>query len=272
MLIFDIDGVITNPLTGAVEPDVLEEIAARLQHGDPVALNTGRGIALVMERIIAPLAERLANPAMLHHICIMHEKGALRTTFNEAGEQQAPVLASGIVVPSPALRADILALLADEFLQTMFPGDTKVAIISPEMRSGVDYAAFQRDQQRLVQRLASLLIQHGCAADFRIDPTRIATDVEDRHVGKGLGIQRILEWLEHQRLFPSSFTAFGDSVSDIAMAEELHRRALSANMVFVGEPELLAGRTFPFPLICTQARCEQGTAEYLRSMPRSADR
>jgi hypothetical protein len=200
----------------------------------------------------------------LYHLCLVHEKGALRTTFDALGQPEPPVLAPGIAVPPPALRADILALLAQEFAQTMFPGDPKEVIISPEMRVGVDYAAFQADQQRLVTRLQELLVRYGCAADFQIDPTRIATDVEDKRLGKALGARRVLEWLTERSLAITRFITFGDSPSDLAMAEEIHRQGYPVVMVYVGEAAQVRDRQDPFPLVVMQERCECGTVEYLR--------
>ncbi len=264
MMLFDVEGVITNPLSGSVEIAVLAEIASHLQSHEPVAFNTGRGIDWIMGKIVKPLKTLLSYAAPLHNLCIVHEKGAMRTTFTMTGEHENAVIAPEIMIPTPELRADILAPGAQEFTQTMFPGDEKAAIISPEMMAGVDYESFRVDQLRLVQRLELLLQRHRCRDSFHIDPTRIATDVEDKRLGKALGARRVLEWLAERKIQITSFIAFGDSKSDIAMAEEIHQQGFPVEMVFVGESELIAGQTYPFPLTITRERCERGTLEYLQ--------
>ncbi len=265
LLIFDVDGVITNPLTGVVEPAVLGVIATTITGGESVALNTGRGIGLIMTRIVAPLRQQMTQPSALHHLCILHEKGALRTNFDRAGVPQPAVIATDIMIPPTELRTDILALLAEEFGQTMFAGDEKMAIISPEMIVGVDFAQFQAEQRRLVPQLQRLLRQHGVSEHFRIDPTRIATDVEDRRLGKALGARRVLEWLTETNMPIEQFITFGDSLSDIDMAAEIHRQGYSVQMIYVGDPTDIVDKHYPFPLILTQERYSRGTIEFLQS-------
>src|SRR5258706_5788676 len=96
MLVFDIDGVITEPLTGAVELAVVSAIVEILEGGEPVAFNTGRGLNWVLRDILPFFEAQLSDRSLLTHLCIVYQKGAFRITFNEKGEWERPVAASGI--------------------------------------------------------------------------------------------------------------------------------------------------------------------------------
>jgi hypothetical protein len=46
MLVLDLDGVVTDPETGAVSGEVLKAVSTDLKRGVPVAFNTGRSLWL----------------------------------------------------------------------------------------------------------------------------------------------------------------------------------------------------------------------------------
>src|SRR5205085_8987717 len=134
-----------------------------------------------------------------------------------------PVVAPGIVFVPHSLRADVIELIATKYTKTMFPGEEKEAVLSPQFLPGADFARYKADQERLVADLQGILRRYGLDTVFRVDATRIATDVEDIRLGKALGAQRVLEWLRAEGLQPEYFITFGDSKSDVGMAEEIHR-------------------------------------------------
>src|SRR5690348_14468202 len=71
MLVFDIDGVITEPLTGAVELAVVRIIVEILEGGEPIAFNTGRGLNWVLRDILPYFEERVSNRNLLSNLCIV---------------------------------------------------------------------------------------------------------------------------------------------------------------------------------------------------------
>lgn len=263
MLLFDIDGVITEPVTGEVESGVVEEIVAMLERGEPVAFNTGRGLRWVLRDILPYFEARVSKRSVMSRLCIVYQKGAFRVTFSLKGEREMPVAAPGIALIPDSLRAEVLQLIAARYSETMFPGEEKEAVLSPQFKPGADFARYKADQERLVDDLRAMLGCYGLADLFRVDPTRIATDVEDKRLGKALGTRQIMAWLREQRLRPAYFIALGDSRSDVGMAEEIHRQGLPVEFVFVGEKSQLQGLQLPFPVSYTLAFCEKGTLEYL---------
>jgi hydroxymethylpyrimidine pyrophosphatase-like HAD family hydrolase len=265
MLLFDIDGVITQPVTGEVELEVVNEIVAILERGEPVAFNTGRGLNWVLRDILPHFEARISERNVISRLCIVYQKGAFRITFNEKGEQEQPVTAPGILLIPNSLRAEVLQLIATKYAETMFPGEEKEAMLSPQFRPGTDFMQYKVDQKRLVDDLQALLQRYNLASQFKVDPTRIATDIEDKHLGKALGAQQVLIWLKEQGLQPQYFITFGDSKSDVGMAEEIYRQGLPVELVFVGEKSQLQGMQLPFPISFTEAFCEKGTVEYLKN-------
>lgn len=269
MLLFDIDGVITEPVTGKVELAVVQSIVEILERGEPVAFNTGRGLNWVLRDILPHFEVSISKRSVMNKLCIVYQKGAFRITFNEAGEQERPVAAPDILLPPDSLRTEVGELIDTKYSTTMFPGEEKEAVLSPQMKSGTDFASFKAEQARLVDDLRALLLRYGLETQFRIDPTRIATDVEDKRLGKALGSRQVLLWLEEQKLQPQHFITFGDSRSDVGMAEEMYRNGFSVELVFVGGKEQLQNMQLPFPVSFTRNVCEKGTVEYLkiRSQP-----
>lgn len=271
MLLFDIDGVITEPVTGRVELEVVNEIVEILEKGEPVAFNTGRGLEWVKRDILPYFCERVMDSSVLNKLCIVYQKGAFRVTFNEKGEQEKPVAAPGILLIPGTLRAEGLELITTKYSETMFPGEEKEAVFSPQMKLGVDFGAYKADQAKLVQDLQALLLKHGLERYFRVDPTRIATDIEDKRLGKAMGSQQVLAWLKERSLYPNYFITFGDSKSDIDMAEEIHRQGLPVEFVFVGEKGQLKEMDLPFRVCFTEAFCEKGTVEYFKNRSRKGN-
>jgi len=76
MLLFDIDGVITQPVTGEVELEVVNEIIAILERGEPVAFNTGRGLNWVLRDILPHFEARISKRSVMSRLCIVYQKGA----------------------------------------------------------------------------------------------------------------------------------------------------------------------------------------------------
>jgi hypothetical protein len=80
---------------------------------------------------------------------------------------------------------------------------------------------------------------------WRIDPSVIATDVESDESGKALGARRALALLAADGPLPRAWHTVGDSRSDYAMADELHRLGHEVVHVDVGPRPPLADRPYP---------------------------
>lgn len=262
--LFDVDGVITHPEQKKVtEPEIFKQIIKRLMSGEPVALVTGRSLTWMAQRVIDPLIAKVEDKSLLRNFFGVGEKGGVWVTFDSDGNKQETI-DQNVSVPQ-FLQDEIREIVESRYADTMFFDNSKKTMISTEMRDDITVNQFQEPQRQLTKELQNLLQKHDLADSFNVDPTRIATDVENKHVGKALGSQKVLEWLKDIRIKPKNFVAFGDSKSDVPMAQHVHDQGFSVTLVFVGGSHLLEGQDHQFPVIFTQGLCEKGTLEYLRS-------
>lgn len=264
--LFDVDGVITHPEQKKVtEPELFNEIIKRLKNGEPVALVTGRSLIWMIERIINPLKAKIKDKSVLANFFAVGEKGGTWITFSQNGEMEEN-MDQTISVPK-FLQNEVRRLIETQFSKNVFYDETKQTMISTEMKDNISVSEYRVHQEKLNRLLEALLVKHGLTRQFKVDPTRIATDVENTHVGKALGARKVLDWLKEKRIKPEIFLAFGDSKSDVGMVQELYQRNLPVEFVFVGEREQLEGTHLPFSVTFTQAQCEKGTLEYLQRVP-----
>jgi hydroxymethylpyrimidine pyrophosphatase-like HAD family hydrolase len=260
--LFDVDGVLSDPKVKQVtEPELFDHIIARLQVGDYVCLNTGRSLAWVENRIIDPLLTKFTDISLLSNFMLVGEKGGSWLTFIQAGEKKHEIDPT-ITVPS-FLKYEIRALVTETFAKSMFFDESKETMISIEMQDDFDLDAFHADQKRLNEVLEALLAKHDLSSTFKIDLTIIATDVENNHVGKALGADRFITFLKTHNQKPEKYFAFGDSKSDIEMADELARRGEKVEFVFVGDKEKMDGITRDYPIEIISG-FSKGTLTYLQ--------
>lgn len=260
--IFDIDGVVTNPSEKKVnKPQILVHIASKLKNGEPVAFNTGRSSSWLIEHVINPLLEMIDNRRILDNFIAVGEKGGTWIIFDKDGTIKQHKDAS-ISVPE-SLQQQVKKLIEANYSESMIYDNSKQTMISTEMNNGLSIEEYKKDQNKLTLQLKKLLQENNFLDKLKIDPTTIAVDVENKHVGKGFAIERILDLFKKKGIKPKQFIAFGDSPSDIAMAEKLHERNLTFTFIFVDDKGHLKGREYPFPIIYTKNRFDKGTLEFL---------
>lgn len=269
LFLFDVDGVLTNPINNQPAIDALGNIAELLHAGHVVALNSGRGLPWIVNTIVAPLSDILWDVRALDHFCIVSEKGAALSTIQPSGDIVTEHDQRIHAIPAD-LRMAVLRLLSSSYAATMFSGDEKEYVLSPQALIGTDRHTFKMAQNRLNDDLHHLLEQRGLSQTFTVDPTGIATDIQDHRLGKALGTQRILSWLQTRHLSTQRSVVFGDSPSDIQMASELYNRGIPVEFVFVGDPDQLDTATTPFPVIYPSMRYDRGVVAYLRQRERQA--
>ncbi|OGH02513.1 MAG: hypothetical protein A2798_02590 [Candidatus Levybacteria bacterium RIFCSPHIGHO2_01_FULL_37_17] len=271
VMVFDVDGVLTIPDERLFDREVMEHIAQVLKRGEPVILNTGRSISWLQEKIVARLyhAHNLTDVTALQNLFMIAEKGGAWMGFNERGLMDpVPHRDASVSVPE-SLQKKVREIVSDEFANTMFFDETKVSMISVEMNEGIDLKnpeqeeMFREGQKRLVERLKQLLKSEGLDTDLKIDPTTIATDIQNKHVGKDFAMQRAVAWLKQRHIFPKKYITFGDSESDFAMAQHLHQAGSDVEHVHVGKSAIPEGVSFP--VVITEGKYNKGTNEYLKS-------
>lgn len=261
--IFDVDGVITNPQEKKItEPEILDEIIKRLTQGEPVALNTGRSLVWMIDRVINLLLEKVKNRKSLQNFFASGEKGGTWITLDENGKiiQHKD---DSISVPV-SLQKKVRNLVDSEFSRSMFYDETKETMISTEMKDGFPVEKYSVFQKILNKKLQELVDKDNSGKPLRVDPTIIATDIENRHVGKDFAVERIIKWLNERNIDPQKFITFGDSLSDLPMPQALHEKGKNVEFVFVGNKEIK--QLYPFPITRPKKLFEKGTLELLKSL------
>ena len=233
--IFDVDGVLSDPEHKTIDERFFEIIFQKLEEGEPVALNTGRSIDWVIEKMIHPIQKKIKNKSDISRFFVVGEKGATWMSLDAMGNMHRDRNDSFIL--SHELRERMKEMVEEKFSDCVFFDDTKETMISIEMKDSYDVEKFKHRQKELNSEMKKIIKEIGNG--HKMDPTIIATDIEDVRVGKAIGTKRILTWLESNKLTPEKFIAFGDSVSDLEMADELEKKGKQVTFVYVGDPEKL---------------------------------
>lgn len=237
MFVFDLDGVVTDAKTGAVSSTVLEHIANDLAAGNAVAFNTGRGYDWVTEHILSPLTAQVA-PDHLENLLIVSEMGGVLGTF-EYGKLHIE-LDQTLSLPEAFIR-DLEHLLekqldsGERYAAFVTLEATKKTMATLVKWDHVSLEELNRVRPHITKEIEQLLAKHSLS-DFVIGQTTIAVDIQHRDAGKHKGAQQVLAWLREKQYSPEAFYAFGDSVSDKAMAEEFAATGTPTWFVFVGDP------------------------------------
>jgi hypothetical protein len=278
--LFDVDGVLSDPhQKKVIHPELFDELIGRLRAGEPIALNTGRSADWALNNIVEPVSERLGDDKhLLELLSVIGEKGGSWAVHDKEGNLHRNY-AEKLTLPD-GLVGKVNTLLSEdpEFSATMTTqvDPDKKTMISPEMSAvpagttpDEHLARFHRAQDRFAEEVGQLIEENGLSDIFKVDKTTIATDVESHYVGKDLGAERFLEILKAQNIAykhgdsSAEFVTYGDSGSDIAMAEELQRRGLQGEFVYVGTgtPVRQPGYSFPVNKVNGYST---GTLDYLR--------
>jgi hypothetical protein len=254
-LLLDVDGPVASPVTRTVAPPLLADLRALLAAGIPVVLNTGRSDAFVAERIVAPLLDGgLPAGARLHAVC---EKGAVWATAGPHG--LGPVSVDEALVVPPVCGEAVTRLVEQGYGRAMFVDGTKRSMATVEARTDVPADEYARAQAGFDAALLDALTAAGLGVrwgdravpdaagrtPWRIDPSVIATDVQSVRAGKDLGARRALELLAAEGELPRAWETVGDSLTDYAMADQLHALGHAVRHVDVRPAGPLPVRPYP---------------------------
>jgi ribonucleotide monophosphatase NagD (HAD superfamily) len=265
MLIFDVDGVITNPQEKKItEPEILDEVIKRLEGKELIALNTGRSITWVKERVLNLLIEKAKNKEILRNLFIVGEKGGTWAGLDDRGNL-IESKDDNISAPDD-LKDKIRNLINTKYSESMFYDESKLTMITAEMNDGYNLNDYREKQKILSSELGTILADKDLTFKFKVDPTTIATDVENKFVGKHFAVKRIINWLKSKKNKPQAFITLGDSFySDIPMAEEIHSQGFLIKFVYVGKEDIDVSK-YPFEIEQTKSKFGKGTLEFLRTL------
>jgi hydroxymethylpyrimidine pyrophosphatase-like HAD family hydrolase len=267
--LFDVDGVLTDLVEKEVtEKELFDFLGAFVRQGDLVAFNTGRTTGWVNEKIIQPLFEKIEQKELIADIVTIAEKGGTWMTFDEQGVAKLNK-DSSMTLPQQVRQA-IKQLVQDKYTDAMFFDEGKETMISVEMHDGFAISLYDDRQKEFDKEAEDILSQSGLTDKYKIHTVAISTDIEARHAGKALGVDRLLTIFVEKGITTSKFITFGDSPADIEMADELHTRGKDVIFVYTGDKETLGEITKPYPIEFA-AGYTQGTLAYLKSLVKDSD-
>lgn len=279
--LFDVDGVLTNPETKKAHPFLIEEILDRLAKNEPVCLNTGRSVDWVLKHVIDPLKNSINNrsldtAAILNNLIIVGEKGATWHTFNnsEGGINEYTGQVKSLSIP-PELKQEVAELIEKnpKYKAAMSIGTEdpdKLTMLSPEMNNGYPLGEYTKIQQSFADELQTILDGNEKYSRYKIDATGIAVDIESPHVSKALGAQRFMEFLKLRGFVAKEFITFGDSASDLTMADYLSKIGKDVTMVFVGNKDTLENQAERQYTVTLAPGYDKGTVDFFfkRAIPK----
>jgi hydroxymethylpyrimidine pyrophosphatase-like HAD family hydrolase len=267
MLVFDLDGVVTDLETREPSRKVLQIIAADLKQGLPVAFISGRTLGWMNEHVLPVLTE-ICTTDKMSNLLVVAEKGGV-TSFTENGQPHTQV--DKKLSPPETFKREAKALLHKDrggwsLGDTMFWDEGKQTMVTIEKVPSVSLSDFAIARDILVEDLQGLLNRHSLN-EFKVDATSIGTDVEHITAGKKKGAQDVLDWLKRHDVKPVSFHVFGDSPSDSAMAETFGAHGNQTTFIFVGDPSTFspAGQE-PYTSVITGGGYSGDAAAYLRNL------
>jgi len=265
MLIFDVDGVITNPQEKRItESEILDEIIKTLKRKEPVALNTGRSVSWMIEKVIDPLIKKIEDKTILKNFFAVGEKGGTWAEFDNQGHLIINK-DENISVPDD-LKNEVRNLIKNMFSDGMFYDESKLTMISAEMKDGHSLENYKEKQKILINEFEKILSKDKLNKRFKIDPTTITLDIENIFVGKHFAVKRIIGWVKEKGFKPQEYITIGDSFkSDVPMAEELYSQNLPVKFVYVGKEEINTSK-YSFPIKNTNKKYGEGTLEFLKSL------
>ncbi len=264
-LLLDVDGPIASPVSRTVAVESIGwDLVSMANRGIPVIFNTGRSDAFIAEQVVPVLRSAGLEPAT--PVCTVSEKGAVWAEVTREGLGEVTVDAD-LRLPD-ALSEDVRSLVAERFAELMFFDETKRAMVSVEQHVEVPSERYREAQQEFDALLPALLKRHGLD-QVRIDPTIISTDVEHERLGKDLGAERSLRLLEARGISPQAWYTMGDSRTDYAMADWLHRQGHTVSHVDVRPADGVPETPYPVLVSETGAVHDEAGAEFLGRWVRS---
>ena len=260
--LFDVDGVITDSeKRESVEVKVLNEILNRIKIGEPVALITGRGEKWLVDNVISQLEENMIGEPR-DNLFISGEVGGV--TIRYINSQRLTEKDESLSLPKNVVEQAV-ALVKAHFSQAMFFDETKNTLVTFQVHENYDLQSFKEKQEELTPQLNKLLEDAKLNDKFEIHKDRLAINIRSRNATKSHVTQKVLEWLASKNLKPHKFKIFGDSPSDLEMAQAIFEKGLDFEFIFVGDPAEISGQNYPFPITFTKQKFEKGTLEYLAS-------
>ena len=259
--IFDVDGVITDPVEKKItKPKLVEIIASMLEQNVPVAFISGRGMEWLRAQVITVIEAYIDNhPEMDKNMLDnLYVSGEFSGVYALHGDGKREVSYNSAFTIPGELRTK-LNTLAEKFKNIGFVEHEKQTQFTIEAKKGKDY--FKDGGDTIVEAIRKEILDYP---DLTASYDRIGMNVKHKDANKRYAIKHYLAWLDNKKVVPDKIIVFGDSPSDLEMGDELFAQKKQFEFVFVGDKNDLKEQS-NFPVTITQGHCDAGTLEYLHA-------
>jgi hydroxymethylpyrimidine pyrophosphatase-like HAD family hydrolase len=265
MLIFDVDGVITNLQTRQIsDPLILEELIKRLKLEIPIAFITGRAHKWITERVIDKLENMIGDRMLLDNLFTSEEFGGLQSFYKNGARIDSKN--ENFLIPQEIF-SNINEIVTNQYYNSMFVDPDKETMISIEMKKDFPIGKFKLLQEKLINQLQLLIERYDSKKIFEIHKDHIATNIKNKNSSKRYATKQMLAWLFGREIDPKKYIVFGDNISDKEIPDELHENDKIVEFVFVGKSDDLKNVSPKYKITLKDSKFEKGTLEYLKSQP-----
>lgn len=257
--IFDVDGVLNDLQVYTPDERVVTNIAALLEQGVFVAINTGRGYAWVEENVVRPIQSKLHNEGAMAYLFVAVEMGGLGVEFTGGTERR--------IRSAFSLTSEQIDLVRRTFEQYPEYADRlhwypKESMATLDKNDETTLEVFRPAQQELTAILRDVFKgQH-----VKVANSNDAIDVHAPEAGKWAGAQLIYEWLRRATdIQHDHFVCFGDSAVDYEMARFFAEQSHDTTFVCTGKTFDTSALDPNITLIKTERPYHEGTYQYLQT-------
>lgn len=260
VLIFDIDGVITDPSTKSIiYPEIISILQNSLNQKIPICFNTGRSVEWVQKTIISQFSQKYS----LEYLFSSCEMGNLTLEFDNQNKPQIKTIRKDLIPEQ--LSSTIKEIVQSSYNDSMFIDETKKSILTIEMKNNYAQSKYEILQSKLSGEIRIILKNYHPGIHIRPSSSNIAIDVKSIDSNKQFGAEQILNWLKlkkhNQDIKKLSFISFGDSLSDLEMASYFDTQGFTTKFIYVGTENI--SQTQPYQTVKTKHHYSKGTLEYL---------
>jgi len=267
--IFDVDGVITNPQTRTIRyPELVSEIVKILENQNPVAFITGRALPWLKERLLSDFQAYIKinnlEKTILDNIFISGEFGGCNITFNN-GSSKETINSSLSLNPELVKR---LSETAKQFSDIVFVDQDKQTEFSVEMKQRVTVTQFAKRKHEIALAFNKIVEDLKLQKIVEVHEDRIAINIKSKVSNKKLSTRQFLDWLKVKNLKPEKILAFGDTISDLEIAELLKEDNLNFEFIYTSNPNEIRDKTnFPVTFTIEEfgKETDEGTLRYLKT-------
>lgn len=262
LFIFDIDGVLTDPISKKVNQKLLSLISD-LADTMPIIFNTGRSAAWVINNIL-PYIKTSTSHASFYVAC---EMGAVSLTLDSEGKTKIDTNQDALSQQVPdQLRNTIIDMVSQNYNNSMFVDTSKKVIMTVEMQDNYPIEKFDIDRDEIKNSIEIILKHYHPSIHVRPSSSTIAIDIKPTHLNKANGAKMIHQWLikHNYDLSETDVQCFGDSESDIEMCDYFSKQNIMTSFVYVGEDKLTVIKSYK--IIKTDLLHSDGTHNYLKTV------